>query len=179
MKTFSLIVAMDARFGIGKGGGLPWHLPADLKHFKAITTRTQYAEKRNAVIMGRKTWESLPAAFRPLPQRVNIVLTGQENYPVPMEVYRAASLDQSLDMAVTQLKFVVEDVYVIGGGKIFEEAVRHPLCHKLYVTHLMGHYECDTFFPRVLSRFRKTSQSENMKDGDISYFFAEYIRMGE
>ena len=80
MIKFSLVVAMDEERGIGKQGTLAWRLPADLKHFKEITTEVKDMKKQNAVIMGRKTWESLPEKFRPLPQRLNIVVTTQPNY---------------------------------------------------------------------------------------------------
>jgi dihydrofolate reductase/thymidylate synthase len=177
MKPFSIVVAMDARYGIGKNGRLPWHLPSDLKHFKTITTETQHADKRNAVIMGRRTWESLPPGYKPLPQRINVVLTQQENYALPMQVYKAASLNQSLELAVTQLKYLVEDIFVIGGGKVYEEAILHPFCRKIYVTHIVETFGCDTFFPKELSKYRRTVQSEPRKEGGVSYFFAEYIRI--
>ena len=177
MKPFSIVVAMDARYGIGKDGRLPWHLSDDLKHFKTITTKTQHAEKRNAVIMGRRTWESLPSGYKPLPQRVNIVLTQQENYVLSMQVYKASSLSQSLELAVTQLKFIVEEIFVIGGGKVFEEAILHPFCRKIYATHIMETFNCDTYFPKELSKYRRTIQSVPRQEGGVSYFFAEYIRI--
>ena len=74
MKPFSIVVAIDSQHGIGKNNDLPWHLPADLKHFKFITTNSAVG-KRNVVVMGRKTWDSIPEKFRPLPNRTNVVLS--------------------------------------------------------------------------------------------------------
>ncbi|MDE2222506.1 MAG: dihydrofolate reductase, partial [Candidatus Omnitrophica bacterium] len=73
MKNFSIVVAFDSTYGIGKDGRLPWRLAADLKRFKEITMEDG-AARPNAVIMGRKTWESIPDRFRPLPGRVNVIL---------------------------------------------------------------------------------------------------------
>ncbi len=72
---FSIIVAIDEQRGIGKANSLPWHIKADMQHFKEITTKTQDPNKLNACIMGRNTWESIPKNFRPLPDRVNIILS--------------------------------------------------------------------------------------------------------
>lgn len=81
--TYQLVVAATRKLGIGKSGTMPWKLPGDLAYFKELTSKTAESGKQNAVIMGRKTWESIPAKFRPLPNRVNVVLTrnaaGHEN----------------------------------------------------------------------------------------------------
>jgi hypothetical protein len=81
--TFQIVVAATRKLGIGKGGTMPWKLPGDIAYFKELTTRTADPAKQNAVVMGRKTWESIPPKFRPLPGRVNIVLSrgslGDEN----------------------------------------------------------------------------------------------------
>ena len=73
--SFQLVVAAGRALGIGKGGGLPWKLPGDMAYFKELTTATRGGGKRNAVVMGRGTWESIPPRFRPLPGRVNVVLS--------------------------------------------------------------------------------------------------------
>ena len=81
--TFQLVVAATRKLGIGKAGSMPWKLPGDMAYFKEITSKTADSGKQNAVIMGRKTWESIPPKFRPLPGRINVVLTrgaaGSEN----------------------------------------------------------------------------------------------------
>ena len=74
-RMFQLVVAAAKNMGIGKEGGLPWSLPGDMAYFKYLTSRTRDAAKQNAVIMGRRTWESIPAKFRPLKGRINVVLT--------------------------------------------------------------------------------------------------------
>ena len=80
MVNFSLVVAVDSNNGMGRAGALPWHLPGDMKHFKEITTRTESPDKKNVVVMGRKTWESLPGKFQPLPERINVIMTRQEDF---------------------------------------------------------------------------------------------------
>ncbi len=75
LRTFQLVVAATRKMGIGKAGTMPWKLPGDVAYFKALTSRTADAAKVNAVVMGRKTWESIPARFRPLRGRVNVVLS--------------------------------------------------------------------------------------------------------
>ena len=75
LRTFQLVVAATRKLGIGKGGTMPWRLPGDMAYFKALTSATVDPSKANAVVMGRKTWESIPIKFRPLRGRVNVVLT--------------------------------------------------------------------------------------------------------
>ena len=100
--TFQLVVAATRKLGIGKHGSMPWKLPGDMAYFKELTSKTADSSKQNAVIMGRKTWESIPLKFRPLPGRINVVLTrnaaGHENSSalsnsgakVPQPVYKVS-----------------------------------------------------------------------------------------
>src|SRR3989338_1802540 len=114
MTPFNIVVAMDQNRGIGLDGKLPWHLKCDLRHFKEITTKTRDKNKRNAVIMGRKTWDSLPVRFRPLPDRVNVVITRNTSLEFPQGVSRADRLDQALELLTKgALSKTVEGVYVI------------------------------------------------------------------
>ena len=173
MRKFSIIVAFDSQYGIGKNGQLPWGLPSDLKHFKEITTATASPAKKNAVIMGRKTWESLPEKFRPLPGRVNVVLSKVGCSSFPPDVLRSQSLEDALD----QLSSLdIENIFVIGGAQIFAIALRHPLCHRLFVTHVQGEFGCDAFFPPISKDFFPISASEGQQEAGISFQFSDYLR---
>lgn len=157
---FSIIVAIDEKGGVGKANTLPWHIPADLRHFKEITTG-------GTVIMGRNTWESIPEKFRPLPNRLNIVLTGNLNYLVPEGVKLASSLDGAL--AISEGK-----TFVIGGAKVFEEAIRHESCNELIITKIDGDFNCDTFFPFIPLDFQVIEEAETVEENGIKFKFVSY-----
>ncbi len=148
---FSCIVAMDEERGIGKQGKIPWRFPDDIRHFAEVTTGIPTAGKQNAVIMGRRTWESLPERFRPLPKRLNVVLSRSAELPVPQGVVVQSSLTGALAMLSDRKD--VHDVFVIGGAAVFAEAVQHPSCSKLLITSIPGTYECDVFFPDLSVEF--------------------------
>jgi len=130
----TLIAAISQNNCIGKDGKLPWHLPADMKHFKDLTMG-------HTVIMGRKTWESIPEKFRPLPGRTNVVVTRQLNYALPEGVEHAASVTEALT------GHSGEDVYVIGGAMAYAEAL--PKADRLEITHIEQTVEGDAFFPEI------------------------------
>ncbi|MBT8492269.1 MAG: dihydrofolate reductase [Deltaproteobacteria bacterium] len=133
----AVVVAVDSECGIGKGGDLPWRIPADMAHFKSITV----GNGSNAVIMGRTTWESIPERFRPLKDRVNIVLS-RRGVEVPEGVLVATSLAEALERAGN-----ADEVCAIGGAQVYAEAMAHPRCAALYITRVAGSFDCDTFFP--------------------------------
>lgn len=164
--SFSIISAIDKNRGIGKGGNLPWRLKGDMEHFKEITV----GQGSNGVIMGRTTWLSLPAKFRPLPERINVVLTEQD-LSLPQNVLRASSIDEAIKQLESKS---VADIFVIGGGQVYAQGIAHPLCQKLFLTEVEGDFSCDTFFPEIPSEFVKTNESQLVTEGDISYRFAVY-----
>src|SRR3989344_3467618 len=122
MQQISLVVAIGHNNVIGKDNGLLWHLPDDLKRFKALT-------KGHPVIMGRKTWESLPEKYRPLPGRTNIVITRDVTYEAP-----GAIIAHSFEEVCAAAKEVEgsEEICVIGGGEIYRMAL--PFATRLYLT---------------------------------------------
>lgn len=119
---------------IGSGGTIPWHLPSDLARFKKITLG-------GAVIMGRKTWESLPDAARPLMGRENIVITRRPAMDVPPDVVIAHSLEEALSAATR------EHVYIIGGGALYAEAIDKGVVAQVFVTTVYADVSGDTHFP--------------------------------
>ncbi len=171
MKKFSIVVAMDEARGIGQNGRLPWHLPADLKQFKSITSTTSDPAKKNAVIMGRKTWESLPEQFRPLPGRVNAVLTSQKDFKAP-----GASVFTSFDQALTALEqdSGIEGLFAIGGAQLFTQIIHHPQCSLLYVTFVQDRFPCDTFFPPIPMHFKEISRTPMVASPSPAYSFAVF-----
>jgi dihydrofolate reductase len=126
--VISIVVAHAANRVIGRDGGLPWHLPSDMRHFRELTTG-------GTVVMGRKTYESIPERFRPLPERRNIVLSRSLRDLPGAEVF--ASLPEALAAAG-------EDCFVIGGGTTYAEAL--PLAGQVYATEVAGDVDGDTVF---------------------------------
>lgn len=134
MARIGLIWA-EARGGvIGRDGGMPWHVPEDLAHFREVTSG-------HPVIMGRRTWESFPARFRPLPGRRNIVVTGDAAWAAE-GAERASSLESALALAATA---EAREVWVIGGSRLFADAL--PVADVLEVTELDLEVAGDTFAP--------------------------------
>lgn len=160
--NFSIIAALDQNGGIGKNNKLPWHISADLKRFKELTMD-------GTVIMGRNTWESIPEKYRPFSGRLNIVLTGNLSYQVPEGVKLASSIDGALAICH-------EPIFVIGGAKLFEEAIRHSDCDSLVLTHVEGIFDCDVFFPHIPAYFEKSRESEEMEEKGIKFRFVDYER---
>lgn len=120
-KTYQVVVAATSDMGIGKYGKLPWRLPGDLKFFKEITATTSDPNKKNAVMMGRKTWESIPHQFRPLPGRLNVVLTrsGSSDAAATENVITCGSISLALKLlSQPPYSISIEKVFLIGGGEI-------------------------------------------------------------
>lgn len=166
-----LIAAAARNRAIGRNGRLLWRLAEDLRQFRQVTSG-------KAVIMGRKTWESLPPAFRPLPNRRNIVVSRNL-------AYRAAGalLAQSLEHAVS-LAGDAEDVFVIGGAELYRQAL--PLATRIYLTEVDADYPGDAFFPefspaewREVSRApgRRSTGGTNAANDEPPFDFVLYERV--
>lgn len=138
-RKYQVVVAATRDMGIGKDGKLPWRLPGEIKFFKEITSMTSDPGKKNAVIMGRKTWESVPLENRPLPGRLNVVLTRSGSFDIATaeNVVICGSMSSALELlAASPYCLSIEKVFVIGGGQIlryilfyFLKSFSTPLCH--------------------------------------------------
>ena len=168
---------------IGKDGQLPWTIKSDMKHFKDITLSGAPTTKCNAVVMGRKTFESIPEKFRPLPGRINVVLTSSATFKadhrVGDEVITASSLQGAMEYLAAM--DTVEKVFVIGGQKLFEEGIESPLCEGISVTAIDNEIAgCDVFFPVIpADKFRMSSRSAVETEGEYSFRFVEYEAIPE
>jgi dihydrofolate reductase len=146
--SINIIAAMAKNRVIGYRGGLPWHIPEDLKYFKRLTSGNN-----SAIIMGRKTWDSLPV--KPLPNRRNFVLT-QNNFH---STFPDGLVLKDPDDIIT-LKKIYNEIWIIGGQSIYEEYIEKPYIDKLYLTEIDDTFEGDTYFPEIPSYFHKTIQGK-------------------
>lgn len=170
--TFSIIAAIDQKRGIGKNNQIPWHLSGDFKFFAETTKATTDPQKQNAVIMGSKTWESLPEAFKPLPGRLNVVLNRESGYDAGEGVPVYESLEQAL--ANLKERSDIEQAFIIGGGQLYAYAINLPECTKLYLTEIQETFDCDTFFPEIPEHFKESTRSETHEEKGITYQFVTY-----
>ena len=168
MKGFKAILAADDALGIGKDGDLPWHAPGDLAYFKRMTV----GQGNNAVIMGRLTWDSIPPKWRPLSNRRNIVLTTNRALSIDHPNVRIAyTLDEALALSAD-----CDEIWVVGGGKIYSLAFEHPRCEEIHVTRIEGDFGCDTHCPSFADKFVQTNASAPQQDGAIRYRFTVWGR---
>lgn len=178
--TFKLyvIVACCENFGIGFNGTLPWRLKNELAYFTNMTSGGPQFNKMNAVIMGRKTWQSIPVKFRPLPCRINIVLTSDVGRFQRRNVYWCNSILAVEDVLNNTLSRVINIAWVIGGASMYEWALKRPDCERIYLTWIKKKFECDTFFPPIPEHFQQIEDSSvpqgEQQEGDIKYEYRVY-----
>lgn len=139
----AMIVAKDTNDGIGFEGGIPWRLPEDMAYFKQVTLQASEG-KQNAVIMGRKTWESIPKKFRPLPGRINCVLSSDLTSVEGCDI-KGTSLMGVLELLEEDT--AVDTAFIIGGSSVYGEGLHLPQMDTLYITQLHSEFECDVLFP--------------------------------
>jgi dihydrofolate reductase len=171
---FALVVAADQQGGIGRNGDLPWQLPGDMSYFRKLTT----GQGANAVIMGRKTWDSIPTRFRPLQNRLNVVLSRSQP-DLPDGVLLAHSLEQALQqLATSNAERPLEHIFVIGGGKVYAEALARTHCRQVFLTRVEGNFDCDTFLPDLEPQWREVAhpcssmaEIEAPSDTEIAFRF--------
>nr|AIA17765.1 Dihydrofolate reductase [uncultured bacterium] len=150
--TVVLIAAISSNGVIGNKGKLPWHLPVDMEHFKQLTIP-------HPVVMGRKTYESIPAKFRPLPERPNIVVTRNPAFTADKGVLVTHSVELAIDLA----QRTEDTVFVIGGGEIYQQAL--PLATHIYLTRVETIVEGDTYFPNFpLLQWRRIEEKQHLRD---------------
>jgi dihydrofolate reductase len=159
--ALNLIFARARNGVIGHNNTLPWHLPEDLAHFKQTTLG-------QPVVMGRKTWESLPPKFRPLPGRTNIVVTRQTAWKAEGALV-AHSIEEALQLCPTDAQ-----VWVIGGAEVYAQAL--PLATRAVITEIDADFEGDAFAPTFDASWKETARSTHMAANGLSYSLVTLTR---
>ena len=163
MANISLIYACARNGVIGKQGQMPWHIPEDLAHFKRTTLGAP-------VIMGRKTWDSLPERFRPLPGRLNVVVTRQVGWQA-----EGAHMAHSLEQAIQACSGTPE-VWIMGGAQIYAQAL--PLAQRVVVTEIDAEFEGDAYAPTLdPSQWQAITRSTATSSSGYTIHFVDYRRI--
>ena len=159
----SIIVAIAENYAIGKNNDLLWHIPGDMKMFKRLTSG-------HTVVMGKKTWESLPR--RPLPNRVNIVISDD-----PEDRFDQCVMAGSIEDAINKLNSSDEN-FIIGGASVYRQFL--PFSDRLYITWVHKSFEGDVFFPEIDFSEWLLISNENISAGgenEFSYSYSIYDRI--
>jgi dihydrofolate reductase len=168
--VLSIVVAHSANHVIGYRGELPWHLPSDLRRFRELTIG-------HTVVMGRKTYESLPPAHRPLRERRNVAISSNPRFRPP-----GVEVHPSLDSALAAWRAPAGDpaqndghCFVIGGASIYTQAMAHA--ERIYATQIEGHVRGDAFFPEISSaEWRCIEESDPIAENDHVFVCRTYER---
>lgn len=171
-----IIAAMDSQRGIGRNNRMAWHLPEELAFFHRMTREPRRlhggsSNHDNVVIMGRKTWESIPSAHLPMTGRLNIILSRDPHYTA-----HGATVAQSFEEAF-QVAAQAEPsyIFIIGGGDVYAQAVQIPEVDGLILTSIAQDFNCDVFFPDIPERFQAEhwSLGSNLS-GDVHFNIHAY-----
>ena len=176
MVKISIIAAIGKNRELGKDNKLLWNIPEDFKRFKELTSG-------HIVIMGRKTYESLPEKFKPLPNRINIVVTRNNQFTILARSYKDSNsqvlICNSLEAAIQKaksykLQVTSFEVFIIGGASIYEQGIKYA--DKLYLTLIDREFpDADAFFPEY-GEFDKVSIAGEGEEGGIKYKFVELLK---
>jgi len=185
---FSIIVAADSKNGIGKNNDIPWNIPKDMKYFNDVTTdvttdvTNHYLDapgnKQNVVIMGRRTWESIPGKYRPLKDRINVIISRTMEPPKNEEYYICKTYSMAMNEWCMNKKKNINRVFLIGGAGLYFQGMRDSMCAMIYLTRIYGDFGCDRNIPEIDGTFKITS-CENLqttKESGIDYRFIIYTR---
>ncbi len=174
-REFEIVAAAEENDGLGFKGDIPWYLPGDLKFLKTLTSTTRETGKRNAVLMGRVTWETIPKKYQPLPGRLNVVISRNRSYQLPAGVLLAHSLEEAVAQAAAADD--VETLFVLGGAQIYQAAIVHKSCRRVYLTRIHAGFECDAFFPPIdETAYQLAASSQRREHKGVAYTFHTWER---
>jgi dihydrofolate reductase len=178
LKLKAVVAMCTLNNGIGLNGTLPWRIPRDLKFFAHVTKYTKDKTRRNALIIGRKTWFSIPKQARPLPGRINIIISNTISSKSELDcnslakeddIFIEKSFNDAIEFINNELRDKVESIFIVGGSQIYKEAFVHNDFDTLFLTRVNTHFDCDTYLEP--DNFLKSFERIN----DINQVDAELI----
>jgi len=175
---FNLILAVDEKNWLWRNNDLAWRISSDMKYFKNITTKTTDLWKMNAVVMWRKTRESIPCKFRPLSERINCILTKSNsksdncNHFIDDFVLYYNSL--KLCLSELESRENIGDVFIIWWANLYNQVLNHPMLDKIYLTKIKWDFKCDVFFDWIPEDFIVQSYTDYESEKGIEYSFWVY-----
>ncbi len=174
-KNFSIILAVDDENWLGKNWDLAWKLAADMRYFKEITTKVKDKKKQNALIMWRKTRESIPEKFRPLPWRINCILSRKTQKDWNWNILWFNSLDNCIKKLNNNKS--VENIFIIWWAKLYNDALKNPFLDKIYITKVSWDFDCDVFFDWIPNNFKLIKEGNIIKENNIKFNFLVYKKL--
>lgn len=180
-KRVNSIVAVSLNNGIGKNGDLPWRLPKEMKYFAKITSMTANPAMQNAIVMGRKTWQSIPEKRRPLANRLNVVLSKtlkpDDEAKAPHHVF--GDLLEAIDFLNKQPQ--IESIFVIGGEQVYRSILKRNLCDRVYLTRILKEFDCDAYYPSLDTNAFSLVQTDEVpvgvqEENGLQYEYLVYER---
>ncbi|KAL7072631.1 hypothetical protein ACQ4LE_007818 [Meloidogyne hapla] len=175
----NIIAAVDKSFGIGKNNSLPWKLPKEFKHFINLTTKTKNPNKINAVLMGRKCWESIPENFRPLKNRINIVMskTIKQDFINERLLFINNLNTLFLILESKPYKDWIETIWNVGGRQIYSLGIDYPYLNKIVLTKIDKDFDCDIKFPEIdWNQFIEENNTEIVEEKGLCWQSITYIK---
>jgi dihydrofolate reductase/thymidylate synthase len=175
MKKFNIIYASDNKNGIWKNNDLAWRISEDLKYFKKNTTDSE-DWKTNAIIMWKNTWESIPKKFKPLPLRVNCILSRSYNFE---EIIWDIRKFNTFEWALQNLSLdeSIDKIFVIGWAYLYNKVFSNPNLETIYKTKVIWDFNCDVFVDDIPDNFKLKESSKIKKENDIEFIFEVYKRV--
>lgn len=180
-KTFSIILAVDEKNWLWKNNTLAWNLKADLNYFKKTTTETEDSSKFNTVLMWRNTRDSIPEKYRPLPNRINCILSRDfKNDDINSKIDDFVLYYNDFEKCLEDIsqKENVENIFLIGWASLYNQMRNHKMLDKIYITRIFWDYNCDVFFDGIdNNKFEIINGSEILEENNIKYRFEVYKKL--
>jgi dihydrofolate reductase len=174
---FDMILAVDEENWIGRANSLAWKISSDMKYFKKITTETQDLAKMNAVVMWKNTWFSIPEKFRPLPDRINCILSNNlKQDDIWSKIDDFVLYFNSFEHCLSELEWKenVENIFVIWWATLYNSVINNEFLDRIYLTKVKWNFNCDVHFAWIPENFVVESYTDWQEENGVEFSFWVY-----